>query len=322
MKNELYHKEEAKKFYEERYEKGYMDEWPKAKKQRILELIQELPLPKKGKAIDFGCGNGIFTEIVRQALPDWEVYGCDISTVSIENAKKRFQKCNFFVSDNESLVFPIKFDFLFSHHVLEHVFDIKMTIKEINTYLKDEASVFYVFPCGNKDSFEQKICSLRTDGINPDMENRFFYEDEGHVRRLTTEQTNILMGDHGFLLIKDFYNNQYWGAIKWISQLTPKFILNFTDLKKAMDRNARKNLISIRIKLLLLNILQLPSIFFNYINDNKHKRLYHYFLLGILLIPHFISYPLYAHLNWKAQQEWNSNKMKINGSEMYLFYKR
>ncbi len=30
----------------------------------------------------------VFTEVIKQALPNWDVYGTDISSVAIENAKK------------------------------------------------------------------------------------------------------------------------------------------------------------------------------------------------------------------------------------------
>ncbi len=321
MKNILYQKKGSKDFYESRYEKGYMDEWPIDKKQRVFEIIRNLPLPEMGIALDFGCGNGVFTEVLRQALPKWKIYGCDISLNAINNAKSRFPDCTFFVSDNEQS-FELKFDFLFSHHVLEHVFDIKKTINEINVFLKPQSFVLHVFPCGNEDSFEYKVCKMRMDGINENMENRFFFEDEGHIRRLTTEQTNKLMGEYDFILEKDFYSNQYYGAIKWISQSPPKFILEFTNPKKSINNKAHNFLSILRFKFMLLFTLQLPAILYNNIKLVRNKKIIHYCILFIDLVPFFISYPIYAIVNYKAKKEWNNNKHLKNGSEMYLFYKR
>lgn len=321
MKNELYQKEESKQFYENRYEKGYMDEWPSDKKQRVFNIIKILDLPESGNALDFGSGNGVFTDVLRQALPKWKIYGCDISKNAIENAKNRFPECSFFVSDNERSP-VIKFDFLFSHHVLEHVFDIKKTINEINTLLNPKSFVLHIFPCGNENSIEYQVCKMRTDGINKEMENRFFFEDEGHVRRLTTEQTNILMKEYGFALENDFYSNQYYGAIKWISQSSPKFVMEFTNPKKAIDKKAYKSLSILRFKFILLFILQLPANLFSRIELVRNKKLKHYFMLIIDLIPFLISYPIYAIVNYKAKQEWNYSKHLKNGSEMYLFYGR
>jgi len=321
MKNELYQKKESKQFYENRYEKGYMDEWPSDKKRRVFEIIRILPLPESGNALDFGCGNGVFTDVLRQALPKWKVYGCDISKNAVDNAINRFPECFFFVSDNERSP-DMKFDFLFSHHVLEHVFDIKKTINEINILLNPKSFVLHIFPCGNEDSFEYKVCKMRTDGINKEMENRFFFEEEGHVRRLTTGQTNVLMNEYGFALENDFYSNQHDGAIKWISQSSPKFIMEFTNPNKAIDKKAYKFLSILRFKLIVLFMLQLPTIIYNRIKLVRIKKIKHYCIWLIDLIPHFVLYPIYAIVNFKAKNEWNDNKQKINGSEMYLFYSR
>lgn len=102
--DQLYNKQTSEEFYDERYTKGYMDEWPVEKKQRVFEVIRSLNLPDEGEALDFGCGNGVFTEVMRQALPKWKIYGTDISAVAIENAKARISSCIFFTFTDESLM--------------------------------------------------------------------------------------------------------------------------------------------------------------------------------------------------------------------------
>lgn len=109
--------EESKSFYDCRYFKGYMEDWDPKKKLRVLNIVRELNLPKTGWAIDFGCGNGVGTDIMKKALPTWKVFGTDISWQAISNAKRRFPRLNFFeLSDQRK--FYGKFDFLFSHHSL------------------------------------------------------------------------------------------------------------------------------------------------------------------------------------------------------------
>ncbi len=318
---DLYNKNEAKQFYENRYEDNYMDDWPLEKKQRISYVIQSLQLPDYGVALDFGCGCGVFTNVIQKQLPKWKVYGCDISNNAIENAKNRFPQCSFFVSDSDQVP-NIKFDFLFSHHVLEHVFDIKKIIKDINNFLKPKSFTFHVLPCGNKGSFEYEVCSMRKDGINKKMENRFFFEDEGHVRRLTTDETNKLMRKYSFFLNKEFYSNQYYGAVKWISQSHPKFILEFTNPSKGKNNKAIKFLFWIQLNFLLLFALQLPMNLAKRIKLIRNKKIYHYCLIVINLIPSLISYPFYTFINFKADEEWKSKNQSINGSEMYLIYNR
>ena len=112
---DLYNKSNSVEFYDDRYKQGYMENWPLKKKQRIIDIIHSMKLPVTGEALDFGCGNGVFTGVIKEALPQWKVYGVDISAVAIENAKKRYTDCNFFVL-NEGSHTDKKFDFIFSHH--------------------------------------------------------------------------------------------------------------------------------------------------------------------------------------------------------------
>jgi SAM-dependent methyltransferase len=321
MSKELYQKEEAIDFYENRYEKGYMDEWPIEKKQRVFQILRSLPLPETGDALDYGCGNGVFTDLLRQALPKWNIYGSDISQNAVNNAKVRFPECAFFVSDNEKKS-EKKFDFLFSHHVLEHVFDIEKAMSEINDYLKPQAAIMHILPCGNENSFEYNFCKLRVDGMNPSMENRFFFEDEGHVRRLTTAKASDLIKVHGFSLEKDFYSNQYHGAIKWITQSSAAFIKEFANPEKGIDENAKKQLAKHRSKFLLLSNLQRPYALYKDIKAIKNKQLKHYIALIAYIIPSIVSYPVTSFINAKAKKEWETNNQAKNGSEMYIFYSR
>jgi predicted TPR repeat methyltransferase len=69
---DLHNKEVAIRFYENRYEEGYMEEWDDLKKTKVKEVILSLGLMEKGKALDFGCGNGVFTAIIKELLPKWE----------------------------------------------------------------------------------------------------------------------------------------------------------------------------------------------------------------------------------------------------------
>lgn len=175
--------EECKLFYDDRYSRRYMDDWGLRRKQRIFEIVRDLRLPDIGCALDFGCGNGVWTDIIKKALPSWEVFGTDISTVAISKARERHPHLYFFELSNER-GFNGKFDFLFSHHVLEHVLDINETFDAMNRLLRKSASMLHVLPCGNPGSLEHKIASLARNGIDK-KNGRFFFEESGHLRRLT-----------------------------------------------------------------------------------------------------------------------------------------
>ena len=111
-------------FYDDRYSGDYLDDWPVEKKAKIKELVDLIAVPSLGRVLDYGCGVGVFTQVLKQALPGWETMGADISAKAIEKARIRFPDCSFQVILPDGSI-EGRFDMLFSHHVLEHVSDIE-----------------------------------------------------------------------------------------------------------------------------------------------------------------------------------------------------
>ena len=308
------------KFYDDRYSKGYMEEWPIEKKQRVLELIKSLNLPETGDALDYGCGNGVFTGVIKQALPRWNVYGVDISSKAVDNAKKRYPNCLFFLPSDVRFSGK-RFDFLFTHHVLEHVNDVSETWHEINGYLKKKSSILHVLPCGNRGSFEYTLCMLRKDGIDRYSGNRFYFEDKSHLRRLTTKQMNNFAIQHDLELVFDYYSNQLYGALDWITLLSPALILNMTNPRKAISKLSVLKLACLCIVFMLIKLMRFPA---NTIDYKKEKMKYYkyYSLFLMLLVFYPLSKLINIYLQHMSNSEWKNERSKKNGSEMYLYYKR
>jgi trans-aconitate methyltransferase len=320
--SQLYDEYAAMNYYHERYIHGYMDDWPYEKKQRIFELIRSIELPDKGDALDFGCGNGVLTNIIKQALPSlWNVYGTDISAIAIENARKNYPKITFFVANGTEFTSK-KFDFIFTHHVLEHVYDLHQTLSEINGYLKDSSAMLHILPCGNEGSFEHNICRMRKDGIDPMLEARFFYEDEGHLRRLKTQQLNELFAEKGFTLTKEYYSSHYYGAINWITQSDSDFIQSLTDISAARNEKDRRKLRNLKYKLFLIWGLRYPASLVSNKLSKKHKTLRDYLILAAGLPLYLFSKPIDHYLRIKTDDEWRGRKTDQSGSEMYLYFTR
>ena len=322
MSTPLHDKGTAVQFYQQRFSKGYMEDWPDEKKHKIAEIVRSIDLPPSGEALDFGCGNGVLTQLLRQTLPPgWEIYGADISHNAIDNAKTQFPLCHFFTHDNLFLS-QKKFDFLFTHHVLEHVYDLQAVLKQINGHLKSSSKMLHILPCGNHGSFERNVCLLRKDGINPELENRFFFEDDGHLRRLSSAQLGKLVQTTGFMLEKEYYACHYFGAIDWITRAGPEFVRMFTNPSSAKNHQAKLKLIKLYYKLLL--ITRLRSIITAIENQkspqeqNLKNQLQQ--ILSTLLYP--IAKPV--DLYWKIQtrNEWRFKKNIPAGSEMFLLFKR
>jgi len=321
MSTDLHDIDSAIEFYDHRYEEGYMEEWDNSKKEKVKEIIRSLNLPATGNALDFGCGNGVFTNILKQELPQWEVYGVEISPTAIQNAKSKFPNCNFFTIA-EADKYSHYFDFLFSHHVIEHVQNLEETFGIINTYLKPNSFQLHILPCGNEGSLEHKIARLKQKGIDPSLENRFFFEEPGHLRRMTSKEFANYETKIGFKLANSFFTNQYEGAINWITKSSPRFVKKLTGDHDAISKDAENELQILRRKLLPLTYLQFPYSKYLLIKQKWHKKFSDHLMLAALYLPSRISKKYYEEFEQKAQKEWEISKHNPNGSEMFLFFKR
>ncbi|HEX7905096.1 MAG TPA: class I SAM-dependent methyltransferase [Chitinophagaceae bacterium] len=319
--SDLHNKEVAIEFYEHRYEEGYMEEWDDLKKNKVREVLKSIGLPQKGKALDFGCGNGVFTNIMKNILPEWEVYGVEISKIAIQNASNKFPGCHFFIAD-ETKNHEHQFDFLFSHHVIEHVQDVDETFTFINNYLKPSSSQLHILPCGNAGSFEYEICRLKKNGIEKEKGNRFFFEEPGHLQRLTTTEFSHYESKIGFTLQKEFYSNQYDGAIDWITKSSPRFVKRLTSTDDAVDDSSFHKLLLLRKKLLPMTYRQFAYSKYWEIKSKWNKKLKDYLALSMLYIPAMLAKLFYYSVQQKAVNEWAVRKSDKNGSEMFLFFTR
>jgi trans-aconitate methyltransferase len=316
----LYEEQASRQFYEERYAKGYMDEWPPEKRRRVFEVVVGLGLPEEGEALDFGCGNGVFTEVIKDALPRWKIYGADVSAVAIENARGRVKGCTFFEASDQALAGK-KFDFLFTHHVLEHVYSIDEVWRQIVGLMKDESAMLHILPCGNEGSLEYEISRLVRDGFDPEMENRFFFEDEGHVRRLDTRQFTQMAAQSGFKLIQEYYSSQYHGALNWITQNEPAFVSMMVDPSRAKDDDARKKLSGLRRKLMAASILRhLMHRVHSFPDRKRNVKRWIGLLAGLPVYP--ASFLVDRRMKRNSEAEWAERKCDPRGSEMYLYFTR
>lgn len=317
----LCQREQSVLFYEERFSRGYMDEWPLERKQRLINLLKELSLPECGRGLDFGCGNGVLTAVLKEVLPKWTIEGTDVSETAIHQASIRCPKCRFYVSiDDDVVVEP--YDFVFTHHVMEHVYDLDRVWAALVRLLKPRASMLHILPCGNEGSFEFRLCNLRKCGINREQGNRFFFEDEGHLRRLCTEDLEQRAARHGFMLGKEFYANQWYGAIDWITAGPLQFVRDVSDISLAIDRPSRRRLGKLRRILLTFGWARFLIAEYGRFHAKRPKRFKHIvFLIGIA--------PVYIVARWadrilkrKVKEEWMTQRGRRDGSEMYLYFRR
>ena len=83
--------------------------------------------------LDFGCGDGVMTNFVKQAFYQARVVGVDPSGESIAQAQQEFPHITFVQTTNQSLPFPSNtFDIVYAAGVFHHI-----NFKEHQSYLND-----------------------------------------------------------------------------------------------------------------------------------------------------------------------------------------
>jgi SAM-dependent methyltransferase len=319
--------EDTKKYYDDRYLTGYMDAWDEPKIRMVSEIVDNLQIPTGAMVLDFGCGTGVFTRLLKDLLPSREVHGADISQTAVDVATQRHTDIRFFPINAATLA-PLagRFDVIFTHHVLEHVFDLDAFAHQIVPLLKPMATMIHILPCANPHSFEYEICALYPDGIDKTRGNRFFCEDPGHLRRMATDDVCRLFQPFGFKLKHSFYSNQFWGALRWVSETNPTFIGEFFDAKRAASKKGRvafyHALCSALFWLRFPARMNFRQKFHGTPNASPRARL-RSAILGIFGLTLFLPSLVFDRLiTGLAKAEWKRRKNQPNGSEMALILNR
>jgi len=96
-------------------------------------MIDHYGIKPGDKILDIGCGKGFQLYELTQLMPGVEVYGIDVSSYAIENAKEEI-KDHLQVGNANSLPFPDDhFDFVFSINTLHnlHNYDLDNALREM-----------------------------------------------------------------------------------------------------------------------------------------------------------------------------------------------
>ncbi|MCC7232447.1 MAG: class I SAM-dependent methyltransferase [Bacteroidia bacterium] len=309
-------RQDSVNFYENRYSHGYMGYWSEFEKNRLKELIHGLNLPKEGRFLDFGCGRGIFTHVIQEVLPGWKGYGCDISSHAIQDAKTSPGQIRFFVLGDEKYSGE-KFDFIHSHHVLEHTYNAEATANEQCRFAAPACTMLHSFPCLAPGSLEYRVSAMMQDGIDPEN-GKFFFEDPAHLRRPSFDQAIGWFSTEGFSLLTASYANQYYGAIKWISESPLKLILHFTNTSGLKSSANIPFLIFLRIRLLFFRVCHFASTAF--LTTDKGRYYFVKKVLQVILFVLFfwIALPASWWLRTRAIKEWREQHQMPNGTELFL----
>ena len=317
-------KDIIKKFYDNRYQGIYMETHKGPESYRVKNVLSEIPDTVEA-VLDYGCGQGGWIEILSNRFLNAKICGIDISDKAIELATKKFPQYNFFSFNGETAPFADNsFDLIFSYHVLEHVYDIQKTIFNISRLLKKSGYLCIIFPCGNKNSFEERITCLVRGGKEDSIDGRkrFFYEDSGHIRRMESREVIELFAQNNIRIYKEFYANQFWGAIEWMTKRGPVFINEFFNISRGINFLVKTKLFFLKVLFFIFSVPMklyavdlIPHIRFA---KNMMKRIFLIMLmpLKILVIPTGKIMDLCSLL------EWRFFKTRKSGSAQYLIFKK
>jgi SAM-dependent methyltransferase len=105
----------------------------------LLALLCDMvPLPKAGRILDFGCGNGSFLRRFGEDFPEWTLFGHEPGTTSgILPGIEVF-------SDPKSL--PRELNVVAMTHVLEHLEDPASTLADLEGRLSSGGTLFLAVP--------------------------------------------------------------------------------------------------------------------------------------------------------------------------------
>jgi SAM-dependent methyltransferase len=111
----------------------------------LVDFIKKsAALPPKGKVIDIGCGNGGALRTFSEALPDWRLYGTELTDASLAGLKSLPNFVQLFTGDQPDI--RERFDLVTMIHSLEHMLEPSKTLKDAGDLLTASGSLFVEIP--------------------------------------------------------------------------------------------------------------------------------------------------------------------------------
>ena len=172
---------------------------------QMLNLIEKYKNP--GKILDIGCGLGLFLYIAKKR--GWEPSGIEISKFASNFAKNKL-KLNVINSDNLNTFQDNFFDVIMVNHVLEHIENPLVILKQIKKKLNINGILFIGVPNIN--------------GLYPrfQKENWPSLQPSTHIYQFTPKTLKLLLQKIGFEPIKIItINREYKYKFRFLN-----FLLN------------------------------------------------------------------------------------------------
>jgi len=186
------------KLYEKIWKNKASNGGPRLDKDSRVDVALKL-IDKGDRLLDIGCGDGTFGYFAKNKYK--EIYGIDLSENALKIAEKRgiiTTKINF---NDERLPFEDDyFDAVSCLDVIEHIFEPRDLIKEINRVLKTGGELVISTP---NIRYLRHLFSLIVKGKFPKTSGDIKYHwDGGHLHYFTFKDVEELLKEYGFKIIK------------------------------------------------------------------------------------------------------------------------
>jgi ubiquinone/menaquinone biosynthesis C-methylase UbiE len=150
---------------------------------------------KSGNFLDVGCGNGLYLKKMKELNPKMKMFGNDPYS-SIPHHEFELAGISFKKKRVEEAKYPSNFfDYISLNHVLEHIAEPHVTIKEIYRILKKTGILFLGIP--NSKSFSRMIFKKYWIG----------FDAPRHYISYNKKSLNHLFLMHGMQIDKIIYNS-------------------------------------------------------------------------------------------------------------------
>ncbi|MFI5133022.1 MAG: class I SAM-dependent methyltransferase [Chitinophagales bacterium] len=191
------------------------------KKRKLIEKACGI---KTGKLLDVGSGTGAFVNEMRQK--GWEITGFE-PDVNARNIAKQLYGLDLADGENFYHLPANSFDAITLWHVLEHVHDLSVYIKQLRSLLKEKGKLFIAVP--NYTSPDAKVYK----------EYWAAYDVPRHLYHFSPRSIQVLMEKNDLKIIA--YKHMWYDSF-YISLLSSKYKNGKTRWLAALWNGVRSNL--------------------------------------------------------------------------------
>ena len=172
---------------------------------------------KPNKVLDFGCGNGVLTYLLKSSGFGKNVLGVDISKEGIRNASKSFANKDIsFKTIQEFITSKVdKFDLIVASHVFEHIRNPEQSLENI----KHLSEWFLIEVPLEKALWPNFVAMLKR---TPRENNNL-----GHVNFWNKNSFKSFIENRGLLIVKDFHyaSAPFSKYNHWVKRLLQRALL-------------------------------------------------------------------------------------------------